>query len=187
MLSDQNVELVQRFIRLPMQQRRVFFERLQAKGMNLSQFPIPVVRHAFEAVPLSYAQERLWFLWRLDPLSPAYHIRTALSLDGELDGAALQASLDALVARHEGLRTRFVEDNGQVFAQVDAKAKISIEQQPWNGSDTELDAFVGQWARQPFELDQGQLLRGLLLRAVPVSMCWCWYSTISFPMPLPCR
>lgn len=59
MLSDQNVELVQRFIRLPMQQRRVFFERLQAKGMNLSQFPIPVVRHAFEAVPLSYAQERL--------------------------------------------------------------------------------------------------------------------------------
>ncbi|KWW14624.1 non-ribosomal peptide synthetase [Pseudomonas putida] len=164
MLSDQNVELVQRFIRLPMQQRRVFFERLQAKGMNLSQFPIPVVRHAFEAVPLSYAQERLWFLWRLDPLSPAYHIRTALSLDGELDGAALQASLDALVARHEGLRTRFVEDNGQVFAQVDAKAKISIEQQPWNGSDTELDAFVGQWARQPFELDQGQLLRGLLLR-----------------------
>ncbi len=68
------------------------------------------------------------------------------------------------MARHEGLRTRFVEDNGQVFAQVDAKAKISIEQQPWNGSDTELDAFVGQWARQPFELDQGQLLRGLLLR-----------------------
>lgn len=68
------------------------------------------------------------------------------------------------MARHEGLRTRFVEDNGQVFAQVDAKAKISIEQQPWNGSDTELDAFVGQWARQLFELDQGQLLRGLLLR-----------------------
>lgn len=63
---------------------------------------------------LSYAQERQWFLWQLDPDSAAYHIPSALRLHGQLDIAALQRSFDALVARHESLRTHVQQtDEGQ--------------------------------------------------------------------------
>ncbi len=58
-----------------------------------------------QPLPLSYAQERQWFLWQLDPHSAAYHIPSALRLKGTLDLAALQRSFDTLLARHESLRT----------------------------------------------------------------------------------
>ncbi|MFB9115295.1 condensation domain-containing protein, partial [Xanthomonas arboricola pv. corylina] len=62
------------------------------------------------ALPLSWAQQRLWFLDQLDPAaSLAYHMPTALRLEGPLDGAALQATLDRIVARHESLRTYFLQ------------------------------------------------------------------------------
>ena len=57
------------------------------------------------ALPLSFAQQRLWLVDRMEPGSPAYNMAYALRLHGELDAAALRASLDALVRRHETLRT----------------------------------------------------------------------------------
>ncbi|MDS0116439.1 condensation domain-containing protein, partial [Enterobacter hormaechei subsp. steigerwaltii] len=60
------------------------------------------------ALPLSFAQQRLWFLTQLEGLSETYHIPLALSLRGELDLPAWRQSLDALYARHEALRSRFV-------------------------------------------------------------------------------
>src|SRR5947208_17059102 len=55
--------------------------------------------------PLSFAQERLWFFEQLNPLSPLYNLPTAVRLCGRLDRAALQGAIEAVVARHEALRT----------------------------------------------------------------------------------
>ena len=110
MLSNPNIDLVSRFLRLPLEQRQQFYQRLQARGMSFAQLPIAPTRHEVQALPLSYAQERQWFLWQLDPDSATYHIPGALRLHGRLDLAALQQSFDALLARHESLRTRLVQD-----------------------------------------------------------------------------
>jgi len=104
-----NLSLVQRFIRLPLAQRQAFLQKLQSKNMSFAALPIPPVRDEFETVALSYAQERQWFLWQLDPHSAAYHVPTALRLRGTLDLPALQRSFDGLLERHEVLRTVFVE------------------------------------------------------------------------------
>ncbi|MER8912064.1 condensation domain-containing protein [Mesorhizobium sp. M0854] len=69
-------------------------------------------------VPLSFPQQRLWFLSRLAGGSGACHIQMGLRLRGELDEAALQSALDGLVARHEVLRTTFGVEDGEPFQQI---------------------------------------------------------------------
>src|SRR4051794_686272 len=64
-------------------------------------------------LPLSYAQQRLWFLDRLLPGSGAYNVALGLRLDGDLDEAALRRALTAVIARHENLRTRFPVEDGR--------------------------------------------------------------------------
>ncbi|MHB2053505.1 amino acid adenylation domain-containing protein, partial [Pseudomonas sp. VEM90] len=117
---------------------------------------------------LSYAQERQWFLWQLDPDSPAYHIPSALRLRGQVDRDALQASLDALVARHDSLRTRFVESGGQVLVQVEPAAVVPLEWVVTDGAATQDDAGIAQFihsrAGQLFDLRQGPLLRASVLQ-----------------------
>ena len=64
-------------------------------------------------LPLSYAQQRLWFLDKLEGSSAEYNMRKALRLKGELDCPAFERALNALIARHETLRTRFDEEDGE--------------------------------------------------------------------------
>ena len=101
MLSNPNLDLVSRFVRPPLAQQKLFYQRVQAKGMSFARLPIPQTRQEMDNLPLSYAQERQWFLWQLEPESSAYHIPTALRLRGRLDIASLQRSFAALVERHE--------------------------------------------------------------------------------------
>src|SRR5262245_15980781 len=70
-------------------------------------------RHAAETAPLSFAQQRLWFLHQLAPDSPAYNLRTVVRLVGQLDLVVLAGSLNAIMQRHEVLRTTFVSQDGQ--------------------------------------------------------------------------
>ncbi|HSK78482.1 MAG TPA: condensation domain-containing protein, partial [Thermoanaerobaculia bacterium] len=69
-------------------------------------------RPGLDRLPLSFSQERLWFLDRLDPGSPAFNLPAAVELKGELYSAALAAALAEVVRRHESLRTAFVEADG---------------------------------------------------------------------------
>ncbi|EKT4465671.1 amino acid adenylation domain-containing protein [Pseudomonas putida] len=164
-----NAQLVQRFIKLPPEQRRLFLEKLAQKGMSLANLPIPVSRHEQGSLPLSYAQQRQWFLWQLEPSSSAYHIPAALRLRGALDLPALNAALDALVARHESLRTCFQDEpvaHQQVLASL--VLPIEVEQAPAGLEQAEhealIAAFVDATLAQPFDLRQGPLLRARLLR-----------------------
>src|SRR6185436_15775542 len=70
-------------------------------------------RRANDPAPLSYTQERFWFLSQLIPSSPAYNLRTVVRMRGRLDVAVLERSLNAIVQRHEVLRTTFVATDGQ--------------------------------------------------------------------------
>ncbi len=73
----------------------------------------PVAGQRPQRIPLSPAQQRMWFLHRFDPDSAAYHIPVAIRLSGELDTAALRGALGDLIARHETLRTTYPEFDGQ--------------------------------------------------------------------------
>ncbi|MFO3684159.1 pyoverdine non-ribosomal peptide synthetase PvdD [Pseudomonas aeruginosa] len=115
-----------------------------------------------QPLALSFAQERQWFLWQLEPESAAYHIPSALRLRGRLDVDALQRSFDSLVARHETLRTRFQLEGGRSYQQVQPAVSVSIEREQFGeeGLIERIQAIVVR----PFDLERGPLLRVNLLQ-----------------------
>ncbi|QDH64930.1 non-ribosomal peptide synthetase [Pseudomonas azotoformans] len=161
MLSNPNIDLVSRFLRLPLEQRQQFYQRLQSRGMSFAQLPIASIREDGRKLPLSYAQERQWFLWQLDPDSDAYHVPGALRLSGQLDKAALQRSFDTLVARHESLRTRLHLDAEARTQEVLAHGVVEIAESAVD--EAQLKARVEAEIARPFDLQQGPLLRVSLL------------------------
>jgi amino acid adenylation domain-containing protein/non-ribosomal peptide synthase protein (TIGR01720 family) len=165
MLSNPNIDLVSRFLRLPLEQRQQFYQRLQSRGMSFAQLPIAQVREADQHLPLSYAQERQWFLWQLDPQSCTYHIPGALRLQGHLDLPALQRSFDTLLARHESLRTRLVQNGEHLLQTVAPEARIHLQRD--SVSESTLMARVAEEVERPFDLQQGPLLRVSLLQLAP--------------------
>ncbi|MGI9304912.1 MAG: condensation domain-containing protein, partial [Gammaproteobacteria bacterium] len=124
-----------------------------------------------QPLPLSFAQQRLWFLDQLDSAaSAAYHMPTGLRLAGTLDRTALRATLDRLVARHEVLRTTFVKTGGepaQVIAPPESGSALS-EHDLRGLSDAGQRAAVAERSQAeatlPFDLATGPLIRGQLLR-----------------------
>ncbi|HEX2081286.1 MAG TPA: condensation domain-containing protein, partial [Longimicrobium sp.] len=128
---------------------------------------VPVERTG--ALPLSFAQERLWFIDRLEPGSAVYNMPMARRLGGALDEAALERSLREIVRRHEALRTVFAEVDGspvQVIAPFDGFA-LPVEDLSGLG-ETDREAAVGrragEEAARPFDLAAGPLFRAALLR-----------------------
>jgi len=118
-----------------------------------------------QSLPQSLAQNRLWLLWQLEPQSAAYNIPAGLRLRGELDVAALEAAFQALVARHESLRTVFSEVDGQALQQVQAQQPFSLRRLDLEGQPPEQVAACREAeAQQPFDLCQGPLLRVTLAR-----------------------
>ncbi|PRW68939.1 non-ribosomal peptide synthetase [Pseudomonas fluorescens] len=162
MLSNPNIDLVSRFLRLPLEQRQQFYQRLQSRGMSFAQLPIAPTRHDSDTPTLSYAQERQWFLWQLDKDSTAYHIPGALRLHGHLDLAALQRSFDSLLARHESLRTQLVDDGQRLWQAVMPQARVQIQQA--HVDQAQLMARVEEEVARPFDLHQAPLLRVTLLQ-----------------------
>jgi len=122
-----------------------------------------------EPIPLSFAQQRLWFLSQYEPSSPFYNMPTASRLRGFLDVEVLRGSLNALVSRHESLRTIFTSTAG-VPAQI-IHPSLSIEMPVYDLRDVpeasrEIRAqeLAQEEARLPFDLAQGPLIRAQLLR-----------------------
>ncbi|HVW28434.1 MAG TPA: amino acid adenylation domain-containing protein [Polyangiaceae bacterium] len=116
------------------------------------------------ATPLSPEQERLWFLWKLDPASTAYAVSGALRLQGALDVAALRASLEMLVRRHATLRTRFVESDSGPLQRIDDAGRFGWSERTLE-SGAGAEAAVAQMAAEPFDLERGPIFRAALLRS----------------------
>jgi len=145
-------------------------EAIAAKLANASRSGPRIERVSRDGLLLlSAAQYRLWFIDRLEGGSAAYHIPLVIRLRGTLERALLQDALDALLARHEVLRTTFVEDNGEPVQRIARKEAfalrcVDLEQQ----SAREQDRLVLDQARQElaasFDLATGPLIRGRLLR-----------------------
>ncbi|MFJ7147383.1 non-ribosomal peptide synthase/polyketide synthase [Streptomyces sp. NPDC100445] len=113
--------------------------------------------------PLSYAQQRLWFLDRFEPGSTEYTTLSVLRLRGPLDTAALGTALDGLVARHGTLRTTFAEHDGQARQVVHPPRPVGLTVEDL-ADPAALDALVEHEAATPFDLATGPLLRARLAR-----------------------
>jgi len=163
------MRIATRFAGLPADKRREFLTKMQEQGVSFGQLPIPAAVEPQARFELSYAQQRQWFLWQLDPQSSAYNIPAALRLHGPLNVAALQQSFDVLLERHQSLRSRFVEDDGQVMQALAAFTSLSIEQHDLR-AEPAAQRFdfamkkVEQEIARPFDLQHGPLLRVSLLQ-----------------------
>ena len=118
-------------------------------------------------LPLSFSQQRLWYLDQLEPGNVAYNNPSALRLSGPLDAAALERALNEVVRRHEALRTTFaLEDSGPVQRIAESLA-VPMPVVPLE-AEGDRDAAIARWAREearrPFDLAAGPLIRAALLR-----------------------
>ncbi|MEV1178204.1 amino acid adenylation domain-containing protein, partial [Nonomuraea sp. NPDC049784] len=121
---------------------------------------LPVSRDT--PLPLSFAQQRLWFLDQMEPGSSEYNAPLALRLSGFLDVPALRAALDVIVERHEVLRTRFVAVDGVAHQVIDPPSGFGLQVVELGAEQAE--ELVAADAVTPFDLSTGPLLRGRLIR-----------------------
>jgi len=118
--------------------------------------------------PMSWAQQRLWFIDQLEGGSSVYHLPLAVHLHGELEVASLRAALDALVVRHEALRTVFALSNSQPIQVILPAARFALQDIDLRAREVkECEAEVLRHSREeltaPFNLSVGPMIRGRLL------------------------
>ena len=140
---------------------------LQQSARSEQSSIVPVSRE--QLLPLSFAQQRLWFLAQMEGGSEAYHIPLALRLRGQLDRRALQRALDRIVARHEALRTCFVSDGEQTVQRIASAERGFALHDVDLSADTAaqpqlLQQSLTDEARAPFDLQSGPLIRGCLIQ-----------------------
>ncbi|KAF9340198.1 hypothetical protein BGX26_009075, partial [Mortierella sp. AD094] len=121
-----------------------------------------------EVLPLSFAQQRLWFLAQMEGISDIYHIPMAIRLQGSLNRDAWQSALNTMFARHESLRSTFVNIEGQPQVRLlpaepglpmlihDLRGELDIEAQ--------LQELMKLEASAPFDLEKGPLIRSQLIQ-----------------------
>ena len=128
---------------------------------------MPVARNG--NIPLSFAQERLWFLQQLDPANPAYNFPAALRLTGQLNISALKKTLATIVQRHESLRTTFAAPDGEpvqiIHQHFELKMPlVDLQVVATDEREAEVRRLVTEASLQPFDLERGPLVRVLLLK-----------------------
>lgn len=143
-------------------------EKFQISSDGIEAPPIePVSRE--EALPLSFAQQRLWFLDQLEPNSPFYNIPAALEISGALNVTALEKSINEIVKRHESLRTIFKSRSGKPYQEILPEAPVVLEVQDLSGMETEeqenhIQKLAREEAQKPFNLSEGPLFRVSLVK-----------------------
>ncbi len=119
--------------------------------------------------PLSFAQQRLWFLHQMEPASAAYNMPLAFRLSGQLEVEALQWSLDEMVRRHEILRTTFDVLDQEPVQLIAATGNLELavtdlSTLPPSVSEVKVEMLASEEAQRPFDLVRGPLIRAMLVR-----------------------
>jgi amino acid adenylation domain-containing protein/non-ribosomal peptide synthase protein (TIGR01720 family) len=168
-----------------------FAEYIQATQQGLAGLAAPPLQAIApdkrdKPLPLSFAQQRLWFLQQLDPDSAAYHIHGAIRLQGQLNVFALERCFQEIVRRHEALRTNFITQDGQPLQIVrnDTAWNLSVvDLQHLSDSEQESEAQRLAIARmqQPFDLTKDCLLQVTLLQLSPTDsiLLFCMHHIVS--------
>ncbi len=126
--------------------------------------------NAIESFPLSYAQERLWFIDQMEPNSASYNIPGAVTISGELDGDHLEQAFNLIIARHENLRTIFPSQDGQAQQVILDSLDFTLERIDLSHEKTseirqkKTQKICRSEAQTPFDLAKGPLIRGKLFR-----------------------
>ncbi len=131
--------------------------------------PLKKLPTATNVHPLSFGQQRLWFIDQLEPGNPAYNISFAIRLDGSLKVTLLERSLNEIVHRHEILRTTFSIVNGQPVQIIAPSLRLILsvvdyQELPELERESEAQRVATQESQQPFDLTHGPLLRAKLVR-----------------------
>ncbi|NRF85517.1 amino acid adenylation domain-containing protein, partial [Burkholderia gladioli] len=161
-VSNDLLSISTAYVALPPEKRAVFRGRLRERGIDAARLPIVPFPGAERRFPLSHAQERLWFLWRLDPASAAYNVTGAVRLRGRLEIGALRAALARVVEAHESLRQRFDEVDGIPY-QTAVAGEFGWETVTAEGEGPALDLLLASRSAAPFDLERGPLLRVTLV------------------------
>ncbi len=168
LLATQVISRIRQQLKMELSLRHLFeaadlaaFAQRADQGQTESE-PSFVKADRSQPLGLSYAQQRQWFLWQLDPHSTAYTMPAVLRLSGALDIAALENSFSALIARHETLRTTFRQDGEQAVQIIHPPRALTLTVEQVSG-EQRLEAIVQQDVQRPFDLEQGPLLRVRLL------------------------
>lgn len=148
--------LHEQLAKLSPEQRALFEQKLKERGLNVpGQNRIPA-RSQDGALPLSFAQERLWFVQQFDPENTAYNVSSALRLRGTLDQEALHRALSGILTRHESLRTSFHKnEHGQPEIRVhesDRAALAFIELAGTSDEESEALEKISTLVAKPFDL-----------------------------------
>ncbi len=171
-----DTDIAKRIAELPLEKRALLFQQLQKqrekeKEQAEETLRIPKLPRESETYPLSFAQQRLWFLNQFEPESPEYNIPQAFRIEGDLDREVMQHALREVVRRHETLRTTFRSIEGepaQVIAQVvdmevpfvDTRERVKTAEDAW----PEALRMAAADAKEPFDLTLGPLMRAKLFR-----------------------
>jgi amino acid adenylation domain-containing protein len=130
-------------------------------------------------LPLSFGQQRLWFLHQFEPSSSANNVPVVVRFKGTLDVAALEQSLNYVVSRHEVLRTTFPSIDGQPIQAISTDFTLTLpivdlQQFPAERREAEALRLATAEAHQPFDLAQGPNLRVLLIQLDPIEHLLIW-------------
>ncbi|NIA28582.1 MAG: non-ribosomal peptide synthetase, partial [Actinobacteria bacterium] len=162
-------DIIQDISKLSPEKQKLLELLLKEQNVNLAESKIIPARRETNRFPLSYAQQRMWFLEQLEPGTPLYNNPAAVLLKGKLDIAAMQKTLDEMSLRHEVLRTTFVSEKGKPVQIIHPELKLTLEQLdlsdlPPEEREKELKEAANKAAQTPFDLGNGPLLRTILIR-----------------------
>ncbi len=164
----------QKLAQLSPEKRELLLRTLRNRKAEAGPAKIVARKRESDEVPASFAQQRLWFLWQLEPESVAYNMAGALRLHGTLDHEAMRRCLDEIVRRHETLRTTFRENAEHLPVQVIGPAgrgmamqRISLAHLPEGEREAEAARLASVEGHTPFDLSTGPLFRATVIDLGP--------------------
>lgn len=189
-LPERMLALSKRFAAFSPQERSALQRKMIEQGLSLDLLPIPGRSQDQTLMCASYAQQRLWFLWQLEPTSSAYNQLAVLRLQGDLQDADLQRSIQYLIDRHEVLRSTFSLHGQQVMQVIHPQREFLLQRLDYShleDAGPQVAEQVAEQGERPFDLEHDLLLRATLIKLGPQEhvLLFCTHHIISDAWSLP--